>query len=46
HVCGMKDAGLIISVNKDENAEIFKVSDYGIVGDVKKILPLLAEAVK
>lgn len=43
HVCGMKDAGLIISVNKDENAEIFKVSDYGIVGDVKEVLPLLSE---
>lgn len=45
HICGMKDSGLIISVNKDEQAEIFKVSDWGIVGDVKEILPLLAEAI-
>jgi electron transfer flavoprotein alpha subunit len=43
HICGMKDAGVIISINKDENAEIFNVSDYGVVGDVKKILPLLEE---
>ncbi|MFZ7104236.1 MAG: electron transfer flavoprotein subunit alpha/FixB family protein [Peptococcaceae bacterium] len=44
HVCGMKDAGLIITMNKDEGAEIFKVSDYGLVGDVKEVLPLLAES--
>ncbi|MFZ5944620.1 MAG: electron transfer flavoprotein subunit alpha/FixB family protein [Bacillota bacterium] len=45
HICGMKDAGLIISINKDAGAEIFKVSDYGIIGDVKDIIPLLAEAI-
>ncbi|KJS84472.1 MAG: hypothetical protein JM58_10675 [Peptococcaceae bacterium BICA1-8] len=45
HICGMKDSGLIISINRDENAEIFKVSDYGIIGDIKQVLPLLAEAV-
>lgn len=44
HICGMKDAGLIISLNKDEQAEIFKVSDFGLVGDVKEVLPLLEEA--
>lgn len=44
HVCGMKDSGVIISINKDEDAEIFNVSDFGIVGDLKKILPLLDEA--
>lgn len=43
HICGMKDSGLIISVNKDENADIFKVSDFGLVGDIKEILPLLIE---
>lgn len=43
HVCGMKDSGIIININKDENAEIFNVSDYGAVGDLKKILPLLEE---
>jgi len=46
HICGMKDAGIIISVNRDENAEIFKVSDYGLVGDVKEILPLLESALQ
>jgi electron transfer flavoprotein alpha subunit len=44
HVCGMKDSGLIISVNKDENAEMFSASDYAIVADVKKIVPALCEA--
>lgn len=43
HICGMKDSGLIISVNKDENADMFKVSDFGLVGDIKEILPLLIE---
>jgi electron transfer flavoprotein alpha subunit len=46
HVCGMKDAGVIININKDENAEIFNVSDFGAVGDVKKILPLLEDALQ
>jgi len=38
HVCGMKDAGIIISVNNDEQAEMFHVSDYKVVGDLKGIL--------
>ncbi len=38
HVCGMKDAGVIISVNNDEQAEVFQVSDYKVVGDLKAIL--------
>jgi len=46
HVCGMKDAGIIISVNQDEQADMFQVSDYGIVGDAKKILPLLLKALE
>lgn len=46
HICGMKDSDMIININKDENAEIFNVSDYGAVGDVKKILPLLEEALQ
>lgn len=43
HICGMKDAGLIISVNKDEKAPIFEVSDIRVTADVAKILPLLIE---
>jgi electron transfer flavoprotein alpha subunit len=46
HAVGMKDAGTIISVNKDEEAPIFGISDLGIVGDVHKILPQLLEALK
>ena len=41
HVCGMKDSGTIISVNRDENAEIFKVSDYKVVADCNSVLDAL-----
>lgn len=43
HTCGIKDAGVIISINKDENAPMFDVSDFKIVADWKKIIPLLNE---
>lgn len=43
HVCGISDSDLIISINKDENAEVFKVSDIKIVGDAVKILSALEE---
>jgi electron transfer flavoprotein alpha subunit len=46
HAVGMKDAGTIISVNKDEEAPIFGISDLGIVGDVHKVLPQLLEALQ
>ena len=46
HVAGMEESGIIIAINKDEDAPIFKVCDYGIVGDVFKVLPLLTEAIK
>lgn len=46
HISGMMDSGYIVSVNKDEDAPIFQISDIGIVGDVKKIVPLMIEAVK
>lgn len=46
HVVGMKDSGVVISVNNDSQAPIFQVSDYGIVADLKKILPPLLEEIK
>ncbi|MBQ8732906.1 MAG: electron transfer flavoprotein subunit alpha/FixB family protein, partial [Anaerotignum sp.] len=46
HVAGMENSELIISINKNESAPIFEVDDLGIVGDLKQILPKLAEAVR
>lgn len=46
HTCGIKDSGLIISINKDENAPIFACSDYKVVADYKKIVPALIEELK
>ena len=46
HAVGMKDSGTIISINKDEEAPIFALSDLGIVGDVHKVLPKLLESLQ
>ncbi|MEW6034167.1 MAG: electron transfer flavoprotein subunit alpha/FixB family protein [Chloroflexota bacterium] len=44
HTVGMQDSGFIVSINKDERAPIFRVSDIGIVGDVGEVVPALVRA--
>lgn len=44
HVSGMQNSGIVLAINKDPNANIFKTADFGIVGDFEEVVPKLIAA--